>query len=99
MAEIRGKGFSDRAWLFDRRPQDCEFPGELPTVVASDGNAVTLYANCYAHAVELDGDCIFEDNFFSMLPGETRTIRHDGANDTPIRLRVLNSPLPSLELK
>lgn len=36
---------------------------------------ITVQAEHYAHAVSLDGDYVFEDNFFSLMPGEARTIR------------------------
>ena len=38
------------------------------------GDTVTLWAEGYVHAVELEGEYIFEDNYFSLLPGETRTV-------------------------
>ena len=37
-------------------------------------NSVKIKADGYIHAVELDGDYIFSDNYFEMLPGETRTV-------------------------
>ena len=36
---------------------------------------VTVKANAYIHALELCADAVFEDNFFSLLPGEERTVR------------------------
>lgn len=36
---------------------------------------MTLHAEKYIHAVMLDGDFIFDDNCFSMLPVETRTVK------------------------
>lgn len=44
-------------------------------IVAHDENSITLHAEKYTHMVDLDGDFIFEDNYFTMLPGEIRTIR------------------------
>lgn len=35
---------------------------------------ITLCAKNYTHMVNLDGDYIFEDNYFMMLPGEIRKI-------------------------
>jgi len=35
---------------------------------------VTVKAKGYVHAVELCGNAVFEDNYFSMLPGEERTV-------------------------
>lgn len=44
------------------------------SIVKQDADTITLYAMQYVHMVDLDGDYVFEDNFFTMLPGETRTI-------------------------
>ena len=96
MAEISGEGFSDRTWFFESRPQDCRFPGEQPQVIEHGDDFVTLRANCYIHAVELDGDCFFDDNFFSLLPGEERTIHFKRERKTSIRIRSLNSSAPSV---
>jgi len=54
--------------------------GRLPmapchvTVKEQTGATVTVTADAYVHAVELEGEFVFEDNYFSLLPGETRTI-------------------------
>ena len=39
-------------------------------------NSVTLQADRYIHAVQLEGDYVFSDNYFSMLKGETVTITY-----------------------
>ncbi|MFR1517938.1 MAG: glycosyl hydrolase 2 galactose-binding domain-containing protein [Clostridia bacterium] len=56
--------------------------GGLPLEECADGirirqeaGSVTIRASSYVHTVALDAAAIFEDNFFSLLPGETRTIR------------------------
>ena len=50
----------------------------LPTSVHTehwpDEQTVSVRADRYVHAVELEGECVFEDNCFSLLPGETRKI-------------------------
>lgn len=45
-------------------------------------NSIILKSNRYVHAVELCGECVFEDNFVSLLNGEERTIKFcgDGRN-------------------
>ena len=40
-------------------------------------NSITVQASSYVHAVEFEGDYIFEDNYFSMLPGEIRIIQFE----------------------
>ena len=36
--------------------------------------SITLSADRYVHAVEICGDGVFEENYFSMLPGEKKTV-------------------------
>jgi beta-mannosidase len=75
ICEISGEGFCDRAHFFERRPRDVAFPVCRPEIVEQGDDFVTLRAEKYIHAVMLDGDFIFDDNCFSMLPGETRTVK------------------------
>ncbi len=49
-------------------------PCNAPTVVSRDENSITLTATEYVHAVELDGEYVFSDNYFSLVPGQERTI-------------------------
>ena len=49
-------------------------PTDAVTLVSRNEDSVTVTASSYVHAVELEGEYIFEDNYFSLLPGETRTI-------------------------
>ena len=39
-----------------------------------ENGKIILTANQYVHAVELEGEAIFEDNGFSMLKGETKVV-------------------------
>ncbi len=56
--------------------------GTLPLLPVEDGPRIiergddflTLEADRYIHVVELKGDHLFEDNYFSLLPGERRRI-------------------------
>ena len=45
-------------------------------VIFKSNNEVMLIASKYVHAVELEGECIFEDNYFSLLEGEIRTVSY-----------------------
>lgn len=99
MAEISGEGFRDRTWFFESRPQDCAFPETKPVIVATDEHSLTLRAEKYIHALALDGDCTFEDNFFSLLPGEERTVGFVRENAGEISLRALGSAEPSLVVR
>lgn len=99
MAEISGEGFFDRTWFFEGRPQDCAFPETKPVVAAATADSLTIRAEKYIHALVLDGDCIFDDNFFSMLPGEERTVRFVREKAGEIELRALGSKEPSVVVR
>ena len=43
-------------------------------VVAETENSVTVEADGYVHAVALEGNAVFEDSYFSLLPGQRRTV-------------------------
>lgn len=54
----------------------------------TDGESVSIKANAYIHALELCGDAVFEDNYFSMLPGEERVIKYKKTGETAIRAQA-----------
>lgn len=99
LGEIKGDGFFDRTFFFEKRPQDCCFPGEMPHVDEITDHSITLTACGYIHAVSLDGEADFEDNFFSMLPGERRTVQFKRQGGSTIRMRSLNHDGPSCEIR
>lgn len=99
MAEISGEGFFDRTWFFEGRPQDCAFPETKPVIAAATADSLTIRAEKYIHALVLDGDCVFDDNFFSMLPGEERTVRFVREKAGEIELRALGSKEPSVVVR
>lgn len=49
-------------------------PTDAVKVISKTENSVTLTADSYVHAVELEGEFVFDDNYFSLLPGEIRTV-------------------------
>lgn len=68
---------------YDEGGDRCFFKHGLPLlhpctealqVCKRDADSITLYADRYVHAVELEGAYIFEDNDFSLLQGETKTV-------------------------
>jgi beta-mannosidase len=71
LCDAFGDGTHDRAFYKN---------GRLPmapchvTVKEQTETTVTVAADAYVHAVELEGEFVFEDNYFSLLPGETRTV-------------------------
>jgi len=48
--------------------------GEGDLTVSADGEGIVLTASRYIHAVELEAPAVFDDNLFSLLPGEVRRI-------------------------
>lgn len=44
-------------------------------ITGEDDESISIRADAYVHAVELGGNAIFEDNYFSMLPGEEKIVK------------------------
>ncbi len=49
-------------------------PTDAVNILSQDECSITVTADRYVHAVELEGEYIFDDNYFSLLPYEQRTI-------------------------
>ena len=81
-------GGSDRTFYAHDRlfMKDCT--DALEILEQNDGS-VTLRAKTYIHAVELDTDKLLSDNYFSLLPGEEKTVTWDGGSDMKIRAYTL----------
>lgn len=43
-------------------------------VIQKTENSITIEAEGYVHAVALEGNAVFSDSYFSLLPGQRRTI-------------------------
>ena len=43
-------------------------------VIEKTENSITIEADGYVHAVALEGNGVFSDSYFSLLPGQRRTI-------------------------
>ena len=79
ICDAAGDGFQDRAFYKDGGlPM---VPCTAPTVVSRTDDSITLTSDQYIHAVELEGEYIFSDNYFSLLPGQQRTITMRPAAD------------------
>ncbi|MBQ8882321.1 MAG: hypothetical protein IJY70_02895 [Clostridia bacterium] len=72
ICDIEVNGVTDRCFYRD---------GILPLkrtdgviVTKRDEDTISIKADRYIHAVELDGDFVFSDNYFSLLPGEEKTV-------------------------
>lgn len=75
-----GAEYPYRTVYFPKRIADLNLPSltgeETVHIIERSSDSITLHAEKYAHMVDLDGDYIFEDNYFTMLPGETRTVKY-----------------------
>lgn len=71
-------GGYDRSYWTSGLPKEVQYP-ENKLMVSQKGNGyegeVTVKTDKWARVVSLDADVDFEDNYFDMLPGETRTIK------------------------
>ena len=65
----------DRAFCVPATPGLLRRPAPKVEVLSLTNDTVTLRADTYAHAVALDGEYVFSDNYFMMLPGEQKEIR------------------------
>lgn len=82
IAEIRTTDASDRT--FYQKGKLALYPAAVQFVHLPDLHAIEVSADAYIHAVELEGDAVFEDSCFSLLPGETRRIAYNSAENTPV---------------
>ncbi len=56
-------------------------PTNAVKITEQTANSITVTADSYVHAVELEGEYVFEDSYFSLLPGESRTITFKKARE------------------
>lgn len=73
VCDMECEGETDRAFYNHGKLLLKHCPDQL-TIESWDENSITLKANSYLHVVELEGDCLFSDDYFSMLPGEIKTV-------------------------
>ena len=73
-----GKNGYDRATWVPDMPQDVNYKKaklEVSEKRKDDTGEITIRTDNWARVVTLDAEVDFEDNYFEMLPGETRTIK------------------------
>ncbi len=56
-------------------------PTDAVKIVSRTENTITVTADEYVHAVELEGEFVFDDNYFSLLPNEQRTVTFRPSSD------------------
>ena len=74
VCDFAGDTIADRAHFFPLRPKDMALPSPQVRMTQKKNGTVTLTADTVVLCVLLDGNAVFEDNGFLMLPGETRSI-------------------------
>ncbi len=72
ICDVQGEGIADRA--FYKTGALPVIPTDKFEILAQDDSVITIKAKSYIHALELEGEYIFSDNYFSLLPDEARTI-------------------------
>lgn len=70
LCDAEGKRHKDRS--FYKKGNLCIKPSDAFTVTEKTDSSITVTALEYIHALELEGEYIFSDNYFSLLPGESR---------------------------
>ncbi|MDX9747616.1 MAG: glycoside hydrolase family 2 protein [Paludibacter sp.] len=78
VCEVETAKGNDRSYWTPARPQDVNYePVNLRVIREQtyESGIVTITADKWARVVTLEGDVEFEDNYFELLPGETRTIK------------------------
>ncbi len=65
---------ADRAFWLPGTLGALRRPSPSVRVLRVTADAVTVCADTYAHAVAFDGEYVFSDNYFSLLPGEEKTV-------------------------
>ena len=79
VAEIRAGGLRDRTYYKVGAPS--MIPAMCEVTHDRVSRTVTVTAESYVHAVELDADAVFSDNCFSLLPGESVTVSYRPTGD------------------
>ena len=78
VCEVSGSFGTDRSYWTSGKPSDIVYPQTNLTVSQKntyDSGEVTVSSDKWARVVTLEGNVDFDDNYFELLPGETRTIK------------------------
>ena len=72
ICDYSSESFHDRSFYKDGALHISPCDGVAIDAITDD--FITLTASRYVHAVEICGDGVFAENYFSMLPGETKKV-------------------------
>lgn len=80
ICEIKTDCGKDRSFYKDGNLaiNDCS---DCVKVISHTDTSISLASDKYIHVLELEGDYIFSNNYFSMLPGEEVTITYKNSNN------------------
>ena len=90
VAEIECAANCDRTFYREGRLDIV--PATVDMTFDPEKHTVTVKADSYIHAVELEGDAVFEDSCFSLMPGEVRTVSYAPITDTDITVTAYTFP-------
>jgi len=71
LVDIVGENVTDRAFYKAALPL---VKIDAVQIVAQTDDTITVRASDYVHAVELEAAGVFSDNYFSLMPGEEKTV-------------------------
>lgn len=78
VCEVKYENGYDRSYWAEGLPSEIKYPKtnlKVQQKKTNQGGEITISADKWARVVTLDADADFEDNYFEMLPGETRSIK------------------------
>lgn len=73
ICDICGENISDRC--FYKQGTQPIVETNAVKIIEKGEDFIRLSADSYVHAVVLEGDCFFEDNYFNMTKGEEKTVK------------------------
>lgn len=89
VCDVDGNFEATRAYYYADMP--FEMPLEKANVtVEKDGNKIKVTTDKYARVVEFYGDTPFSDNYFDLLPNETKIIYFDENQDAELKYTWFN---------
>lgn len=78
VCEVKGEFGTDRSYWTPAKPQDIMYPKARLIVNQKsyfNSGEITVSTDKWARVVTLEGDVDFDDNYFELLPGETKVIK------------------------
>ncbi len=90
VCDIDGNFEESRAYYYADMPLNMPLKKANVTIEQS-GNVIKVTTDNYARVVEFYGDGMFSDNYFDLLPSETKTIYFSGDSKEKVKYKWLNA--------